>query len=129
MAKRTRGASRSGQVRPARREARAAARPAPAAAPLRTGGLTEAEEARAAELEAQLAARERPGDATRSRPRAEAGGQRLRGRDASLLAARAEEEYTYVVRDVRRIATVGGLLLGVLAILVVLIDVAGVIKL
>jgi hypothetical protein len=129
MAKRSRGGSRPGQLRPARREARVAERPAPGGTPVPPGGLTEAEEARAAELEAALLSGERAAEAARARPRSESGGQRSRGRDASLLAARAEQEYTYVVRDVRRIATVGGLLLGILAVLFVLIDVAGVVTL
>ena len=41
--------------------------------------------------------------------------------------ARAAEEYAYVRRDVRRIAVVGGSLLGVLAILHILVNVANVI--
>jgi hypothetical protein len=39
-----------------------------------------------------------------------------------LLAARAVEEYAYVVRDVRRIVVVGGSLTVVMALLFVLID-------
>jgi hypothetical protein len=39
-----------------------------------------------------------------------------------LLAARAAEEYAYVVRDVRRILIVGGSLAAVLGVLFVLID-------
>lgn len=46
-----------------------------------------------------------------------------------MLAARASEEYTYVVRDVRRIVTVGGGLILIMAVLFVLIDVLNVIKL
>ena len=47
----------------------------------------------------------------------------------ALRAARASEEYTYVVRDVRRIVTVGGGLILIMAVLFVLIDVLNVIKL
>jgi hypothetical protein len=43
------------------------------------------------------------------------------------LATRAAEEYAYVRRDVRRIGVVGGSLLGILAILHVLVNVAHVI--
>jgi hypothetical protein len=40
-----------------------------------------------------------------------------------LLAARAAEEYAYVVRDVRRIVRVGGSLAAALAVIYVLVDV------
>ncbi len=52
-----------------------------------------------------------------------------RTRTGSLLAIRGEQEYTYVVRDVRRIATVGGSLIVVLLVLYILIEVVGVIRL
>ncbi|MHB8673676.1 MAG: hypothetical protein ACYDAK_08350 [Candidatus Limnocylindrales bacterium] len=97
--------------------------------------LTAAEEARAAEIEAQLVADERAAEATRirgrDRRRDESGGRAtmVRTRDGSLLAARAEEEYAYVARDVRRIVRVGGSLLGVMFVLFILIDVAGVVRL
>ena len=42
---------------------------------------------------------------------------------SSLLAARAAQEYDYVIRDVRRIGLVGGGLVVLLAILYVLIEV------
>jgi hypothetical protein len=112
----------------------AAARPAGPARPI--GALTAAEEARAAELEAQILAEERAAEASRARARerkrsdvAAMGAAPGRSREGSLLAARAEEEYAYVVRDVRRIARVGGSLVGLLAILFILIDVIGVIRL
>jgi hypothetical protein len=41
-----------------------------------------------------------------------------------LLAARAAEEYGYVVRDVRRIVLVAGAMVAALAVIFVLIDVA-----
>ncbi len=134
MAKRQR--TRPGQRPPAARATRPAARPAtarPAAGP--AVSLTAAEEARAAEIEAQLVADERAAEATRirgrDRRRDEAGGRAtmVRTRDGSLLAARAEEEYAYVARDVRRIVRVGGSLLGVMFVLFILIDVTGVVRL
>lgn len=121
MAKRSRGSSRPGQRRPVQRApqrpANELSRPA--------GGLSAAEETRAAELEAQIVAEERAAQNARSRGRdrgavAEAGGVR----SASPLAVRAAEEYTYVVRDVRRIVTVGGGMLVLLAALYILHGVA-----
>jgi hypothetical protein len=44
-----------------------------------------------------------------------------------LLAARAAEEYAYVVRDVRRILLVGGTIAAALAVIYVLVDVAHVV--
>ena len=107
----------------------------PAAAPSRTGGLSQTEEARAAEIESQIVAREQAVVAERGRARER---RRTEGvpRDeveprprggASLLAIRGEQEYTYVVRDVRRIITVGGSLVGVLLILFLVIEVFGII--
>ena len=131
MAKRQR--TRPGQRR-GRQGARQALGPRPAAPARPVGALTAAEEARAAELEAQIMAEERAAEAgrerARERRRAEAtiGAAPGRTREGSLLAARAEEEYAYVVRDVRRIARVGGALVGLLAILFVLIDVTHVIR-
>jgi hypothetical protein len=89
--------------------------------------VTPEEEARAAELEAAILAEEKAGEAAR------------RGRDKERrpveggmyssvpLAVRAAGEYNYVRRDVRRIVVVGGSLLGVLAIIYVLVNVAHVI--
>lgn len=89
--------------------------------------MTPEEEARAAELEAAILAEEKAAEQAR------------KGRDrerrpvegaiysSAPLATRAAEEYGYVQRDVRRIAVVGGSLLGVLAILHVLVNVAHVI--
>ena len=131
MAKRSRGA-RPGQRRPVQRPTQR-----PGAFPSRTtptvrpsSTLTAEEEARAAELEAEVVAEERAAEAarTRSRDRSRipaANTLRPRGREGSLLATRAAEEYTYVVRDVRRIVQVGG---GLMAVLVVLWFVLEVIK-
>ncbi len=86
--------------------------------------MTPEEEARAAELEAAIVAEEKASEAAR------------RGRDRERrpvegaiyssvpLATRAAEEYAYVRRDIRRIVVVGGSLLGVMAILYVLDNVA-----
>jgi hypothetical protein len=98
------------------------------------GSLSPAEEARAAELEAEIVAEERAATAVRERGRerrrAETSGSAAgRGRDSAPIELRAEQEYAYVVRDVRRIVRVGGSLLIVLAVLFVLIDVTGVIRL
>ena len=132
MAKRQR--SRSSSRSSTQRGARPAGRPA--AAPSRTGGLSRTEEARAAEIEAEIVAGERAAEAERGRARdrrrTEGGFRdqvepRPRG-GASLLAIRGEQEYTYVVRDVRRIITVGGSLVGVLLILFLVIEVFGIIK-
>ncbi|HEX9044643.1 MAG TPA: hypothetical protein VF802_06420 [Candidatus Limnocylindrales bacterium] len=125
MAKRTRGTSRPGQRRPAQRPA---ARPV--ATPVRpTNTLTAAEEARAAEIEAQLVAEERAAEQARARGRdrsrvAPEPVARTRPGQGSLLAARASEEYTYVVRDVRRIARIGGSMIGIMAILYIALEIA-----
>lgn len=127
MAKRTRGSTRPG------RRTRLQRPPASPADPgRRSGGLTREEEARAAEIEATLVAEERAAQQanrrTRDRDRSpEAGASRAR--DAAPLSARAADEYGYVRRDVLRIGRIGGSLLLVLAILHILINVAGVIRL
>jgi hypothetical protein len=79
--------------------------------------LTAAEEARAAELEAAIVAEERAAEAEVSRRRfraARAAEPVATVRPGSNLAAQAAEEYSYVARDIRRIAIVGGSLVGVL---------------
>jgi hypothetical protein len=126
MAKRTRGTSRPGQMRPARRADRAATKPAPAAEPARAAAtLTADDEARAAELESQIM-----GTGTAAVALKQKGGiVRSRSKESSLLAAKADLEYTYVQRDVRRIAKVDGGLVVVLFILFILIDITGIIKL
>lgn len=125
MAKRSRGSARPGQRRPTHRPSRPSA--APASQPRRSDGLTEAEMARAAELEAQLVEEERAAEDARRRTR-DRGRNRNdepapRSREAAMIGARAAEEYAYVVRDVRRIAAVGGGLLAVLGVLYVAIEV------
>lgn len=125
MAKRQRGSSRPGQRRPTQRQS--PARPASPAPSRPATGLSEAEEERAAELEAQIVAEERRAETVRSgsRERSRSGfdAVRGRGRESGLLAARAAEEYTYVARDVRRIVTVGGTLLGVMLAIWLIVEV------
>jgi hypothetical protein len=131
MAKRQRprATPRSGSGRPSRPGTR------PASGPPRAGSLSASEEARAAEIEAQIVAREQLAESERGRARdRRRTEERLRDevlprtRTGSLLAIRGEQEYAYVVRDVRRILGVGGSLVGVLAVLFILIEVLGVIK-
>ena len=98
----------------------------------RAGGLSATEEARAAEIEAQIVASEAAAENERGRARnkrrstEDVRDDTSRTRSGSLLAIRGEQEYAYVVRDIRRIATVGGSLLVVLLILYILIEVVGV---
>ena len=124
MAKRSRTGGRPGQRRPMQRTA---ARPAGIRPARPAGSVTHEEEARAAELEAAILAEEKVAeDARRARER---GKRSTEGAiySSTPLATRAAEEYGYVRRDVRRIALVGGSLLGILAILHVLVNVARVI--
>ncbi len=117
MAKRVRGSStRPGQRTRLQRRAPAPTRPTNE--PPRTPGtsLTEAEEARAAELEAQILAAERAAETTvaRARERARRPAEtEVRVRSGSI-AERASHEYAYVLRDVRRIALIGGSLIALL---------------
>ena len=120
MAKRVRGStSRPGQRRPLQRtSARPATKPvSPATGAVASppDSLTEAEEARAAELEAVIVAEERAAEEeTARRTRAARSAETAPARAGSNLAASATEEYSYVARDVKRIAIVGGSLVGVL---------------
>jgi hypothetical protein len=128
MAKRSRVASRPGQQRPARRPQRGASRPAPAAPttqPARpSSGLTAEEEARAAALEAEIVEQDRPrGKPEKGRAPDPATVRANRTQSSGLLAARAAEEYDYVVRDLRRIGFVSGSLLIVMFVLYLLIEV------
>jgi hypothetical protein len=111
MAKRQRGGARPGQRAPLQRggsAARPTARPVPAA-PRPAGSLSEDDLARAEELEARIVAEERaaasaPGRG-RDRHRSDAA-PIARGRATGTLTLAAEEEYRYVMRDLRRIALV-----------------------
>ena len=134
MAKRARGTtSRPGQRAPIRRSGATRPSPDPVAAPdalalaPRPVSLTAEEEARAAELEARIVAAERAADEAaqrRSRGRRAAADLDASGRGGSI-ALRAAEEYGYVMRDVRRIALIGGFLLALLIGIWVVTQVAG----
>jgi hypothetical protein len=99
------------------------AAPAPRVAP-RPPTLTEEEEARAAELEAAIVAQEQAVAETQRRGRPQRTTADPGARPFSSLAVAASNEYAYVARDVRRIATVGGSLVGVLVALWVVTQVA-----
>lgn len=120
MAKRARGSVRPGQRRPIDRTASSAVSPV---AP-RQAGLSDAELARAAELEAQLLAEERAAEAARKRT-AERGATRDM---VAPRAARFEDEYAYVARDVRDIVRIAIILLVVLFALYLIIDVFKVVR-
>jgi hypothetical protein len=133
MAKRARGGNRPGQRAPLRRST--AARPPLAIPPLpspsatpRPATLTDEEEARAAEIEARLVAAERSAEeAARRQVR---GNRRPAEREAPVragsIAMRASEEYAYVARDVRRIALIGGSMVGLLILLWIVIQATGI---
>lgn len=123
MAKRTRGSNRPGQRHS---ERRAPVRPQ-GLPTIRTGEpLPAQDEALAPEIESQIAAPARPAEGIgRSRDRVKTieSDRSVRARNQGILAAKAVEEYAYVVRDVRRILRVGGLMVAALAVFFVLIDV------
>ena len=81
---------------------------------MRSPDLTDAEEARAAELEAAIVAEEQAAEATKRRNRFLRSSAEESARTPSNLSLSAAEEYQYVARDVRRIATVGGTLVIIL---------------
>ena len=133
MAKRTRGSSRPGQRRPLQRSSRPARpstpEPAEAATPAaRPSSLTADEEARAAELEAQIVAEERQAEQAqkRARDRQRSGEREPVVRSAVPLSVREAEEYAYVARDVRRIATIAFGLLAIMVGLWIALQVSGV---
>lgn len=126
MSKKTRGATRPGQRRPVQK---AATRPAPSPAVRRADGLSAEEEARAAELEAQVVAQERAAAQSRARTRErvriddeDRSARRASGQ--SLLEVKAQAEYAYVVRDVRRIVITASGLGAIMAVLYVILEVA-----
>jgi len=119
MAKRSRLAGRPGQRRPLQR--------ATPRSTVRPSGVTADELARAAELEAAIVAEEKAAAAARDARdrRSRAAVDVAPGGVAYTsvpLAVRAAEEYRYVQRDIKRIAIVGGFLLGILAVLDVLVN-------
>ena len=133
MAKRARGTTRPGQRAPLQRSS-SAARPPLAVPPLgsptttpRPPTLTREEEARAAEIEARLVAAERSAEEAARR---QVRGRRGADRDAPVrtgsIGVRASEEYAYVIRDVRRIALIGGSMLILLIVIWVLSQATGV---
>ena len=132
MAKRTRGSSRPGQRRPITRSTRPV-KPAEAAAvaPVapRPTELTPEEEARAAELEAQIVSEERQAEQAQRQARERQ--QRAVDRDPAVrsavpLSVREAEEYAYVARDVRRIATIAAGLFAIMIGLWIALQVSGV---
>lgn len=136
MAKRARGTTtRPGQRRPIQRPAARPGSPAarPGSTPAaeshvavpRPASLTAEEEARAAQLEAAIVAQERQAEEGR-RNRSQRSAPDVAVRASSPLAAAAANEYAYVARDVRRVAVVGGTLVGLLLALWVVVQVTGV---
>ena len=100
---------------------------------LSTSGLTEAELRRQEQLEAEATAKERAAIAASLRRQAaqaaEVDRHAGRGDVNAPLSVRMAHEYAYVARDVRRFLLTGGLMVGILAVLAILINVLGVIKL
>jgi hypothetical protein len=133
MAKRTRGSSsgRPGQRRRLQRSSRPArsstVEPVAPAAP-RPTSLTAEEEARAAELEAQIVADERQAEQVQKRARDRQRGSEREAvvRSSVPLSVREAEEYAYVARDVRRIATIAFGLLAIMVGLWIALQVSGV---
>jgi hypothetical protein len=121
MSKRTRG-SRSNRARPGYRPP--VQRPASkTAAPPRPVDATDVDLAESAtEAVAEPAA---PRPARGSRGATSAGATR----GAGLLAAKASTEYAYVNQDLRRIGRFAAAIFGVMVVLWLVIDVAGVVKL
>ena len=135
MAKRQRGGARPGQRAPLQRGSRPAA-PAPAsrpAAPARpAASLSSDELERAAELEAQIVAEERTATESMSRGRDRrrpGAASTARPRPVGSLTAVAEDEYRYVVRDLRRIAVVFAGIFGILLVSWLVIGVSGLVTL
>lgn len=129
MAKRTRGSSRPGQRRPIQRSTRPAKPSEPAPVAPKPTTLTPEEEARAAEIEAQIVSEER--EAEQAQRRARDRQQRAADRDpvvrsAVPLSVREAEEYAYVARDVRRIATIAAGLFAIMIGLWIALQVSGV---
>jgi hypothetical protein len=129
MAKRTRGSSRPGQRRPLQRSTRPAKPSEPAPVVPKPTTLTPEEEARAAELEAQIVSEERQAEQAQRRARDRQ--QRAVDHDPVVrstvpLSVREAEEYAYVARDVRRIATIATGLFAIMIGLWIALQVSGV---
>ncbi len=133
MAKRQRGGARPGQRAPLQRGGQAASTSAAkSAAATSPGGLSAGEMDRAAELEAQIVAEERAAATSMSRGRGRRGSADTmpasRSRAGGSLAVVSEEEYHYVVRDLRRIVVVFAGIFSLLLLSWLLIVVFGVVK-
>lgn len=135
MAKRARGTTtRPGQRRPIQRPATRPGSSAAQAAPISATrpevpsilsvSLTAEEEAQAAKLEAAIVAQEQRAES--SPRRFQRGAPEVAVRTSSGLATSAANEYAYVARDVRRVAIVGGSLVGLLLALWVVVQVTGI---
>ena len=102
-------------------------------APMRatSTALTDAEVRRAEELEAEATAKEKAAIAESLRRRGRgAADDVVPGGDVNApLSVRMSHEYDYVARDVKRIVLTGGLMVAILAVLDILVNVTGVIKL
>lgn len=95
-----------------------------------SSGLTDSEIERAAQLEADMAAKERAAIAESLRRRTRVEERHHDAGDVNApLSVRAAHEYAYVARDVKRIGITAAVMLGLLAVLHVLVNVLGVIKL
>jgi hypothetical protein len=92
-------------------------------------GLSQAEIDRAAQLEAEMTAREKALEAVRRRGVAGPAATRAHVDVNQPLSVRASHEYAYVARDVRRIILTGSLMVAILAVLDILVNVTGVVKL
>lgn len=92
-------------------------------------GLSQAEIDRAAQLEAEMTAREQALEAVRRRATTVAAPHRADVDVNQPLSVRASHEYAYVARDVRRIILTGSLMVAILAVLDILVNVLGVVKL
>ena len=132
MAKRQRG-SRPGQRAPLQRGGRPSS-PAPAgkpATPARPSStLSDDELERAAQLEAQIVAEEQTASASlaRGRDRRRSGsGASTTGRPRAVgsLAAIADDEYVYVVRDLRKIVVIFAIIFSLLLASWLVLGVAG----
>jgi hypothetical protein len=136
MAKRQRGSTRPGHRPPTRSTTARPAAPAPRApVPQRpAGALTEDELARAAALEARIVEEDRQAGASLARVRdrrrvsADEAPARGRGRAVSTLAMVAADEYTYVMRDLRRIAVVFIVIFAILFGSFILSQVTGILR-
>jgi hypothetical protein len=120
MSKRTRGA-RSNRGRPGYRP--------PAQRPASKAPATPRPDG-AADVELAASAQEAVAEPAPPRPaRSSRGATAGTARGAGLLAAKASTEYAYVSQDLRRISRFAAAILGVMVVLWLVIDVAGVVKL